>query len=95
FAVVSFWGCTDRDCEGRMSSVLKMAAVPIVPQNICKEAYPYSIYPSMLCAGFVEDGSKDAYRGDSSDPLVVEDVAHRLLIGLVSWGNSCACPGYP
>ncbi|CAG7824368.1 unnamed protein product, partial [Allacma fusca] len=95
FAVVSGWGCTDRDCEGRMSSVLKRAAVPIVPQNICMEAYPYSIYPSMFCAGFVEGGSKDACRGDSGGPLVVEDGAHRLLIGLVSWGNSCACPGYP
>ncbi|CAG7716460.1 unnamed protein product, partial [Allacma fusca] len=78
FAVVSGWGCTDRDCEGRMSSVLKRAAVPIVPQNICKEAYPYSIYPSMFCAGFVEGGSKDACRGDSGGPLVVEDGAHRL-----------------
>ena len=44
----------------------------------------------MICAG-VPDGGKDACLGDSGGPLVVGD----KLVGIVSWGLSCALTDYP
>jgi trypsin len=44
----------------------------------------------MICAG-VTGGGKDACQGDSGGPLVVGN----QLVGIVSWGLSCALPDYP
>jgi len=44
----------------------------------------------MICAG-VPEGGKDACQGDSGGPLVVGG----QLVGIVSWGLSCALPDYP
>jgi trypsin len=44
----------------------------------------------MICAG-VPQGGKDACQGDSGGPLVVQD----KLVGIVSWGLSCALAAYP
>lgn len=45
----------------------------------------------MICAGY-PDGGMDACYGDSGGPLVDDK---RNLIGIVSWGSSCALPGKP
>ncbi len=52
------------------------------------------IKDNMLCAG-VEDGSKDVCNGDSGGPLVVETSTGWQQVGIVSWGEGCAAPGYP
>ena len=56
----------------------------------CKESYgENSIWDeSMLCAG---EAGKDSCEGDSGGPLTYNDVH----IGIVSWGQGCALPGYP
>ena len=45
----------------------------------------------MFCAGYIDVGEKDACQGDSGGPVIMNDE----LIGLVSWGYSCASPKYP
>lgn len=50
------------------------------------------ILPSMICAGYVGKGGKDACQGDSGGPLT-NTVPQ--LIGIVSWGYRCAEPLKP
>ena len=45
---------------------------------------------NMICAA-VSGGGKDACQGDSGGPLVVDG----KLVGIVSWGLSCALADYP
>lgn len=72
--------------------------VPIVNQQLCGQLYDavlnraQTIQPSMICAGYVKDGGKDACSGDSGGPLVD---SKPQLIGVVSWGCGCANPFKP
>nr|AAT66249.1 trypsin precursor [Mayetiola destructor] len=96
--LVSGWGNTQNNSLSR--ELLRGAHVPIVNQRVCDAAYEkYSgVTPRMICAGFYEEGGKDACQGDSGGPLV--DVESSLdgkpiLVGVVSWGYGCAQPMYP
>ncbi|KAJ8941051.1 hypothetical protein NQ314_010504 [Rhamnusium bicolor] len=54
------------------------------------------ISDNMLCAGYPQVGKKDSCQGDSGGPLITKKPDSRYeLIGVVSWGNGCARPGYP
>ncbi|GJQ74672.1 hypothetical protein Trydic_g21524 [Trypoxylus dichotomus] len=86
--VVSGWGTTS--AGGSASIVLRSVEVPIASLTKCTEDYSQQIYAGMMCAGYVE-GQKDACQGDSGGPLVCQGV----LAGVVSWGYSCASPGFP
>lgn len=44
----------------------------------------------MLCAGY-ELGGKDSCQFDSGGPLI----ENSTVVGIVSWGRSCALVGYP
>lgn len=66
--------------------------MPIVGQADCRKAYGEDgIADTMICAGLLDVGGKDACEGDSGGPLVVNGV----VAGIVSWGAGCAQPNAP
>ncbi|XP_031638810.1 polyserase-2-like [Contarinia nasturtii] len=94
---VSGWGNTHNSSESRLQ--LRGAEVPLVNQKKCHIAYARygGVSPRMICAGFYENGGKDACQGDSGGPLVAfsQDGGEPRLVGIVSWGEGCAKPLYP
>lgn len=89
--LVSGWGETQSYEEP--NDILRAVVVPVVNRTECAEANKdvLPVTESMICAGFVAEGGKDACQGDSGGPLVVDG----QLAGVVSWGRGCAEPGYP
>nr|AVA17396.1 putative Per a allergen [Periplaneta americana] len=86
-AVVSGWGDTTED--GELAEELQQVKIPLLPHWECKWLYkPKKITTNMFCAGRSE---KDACQGDSGGPLV----KFKRQIGIVSWGEGCARPGFP
>ncbi|XP_026666904.1 trypsin-4-like isoform X2 [Ceratina calcarata] len=89
-AVVTGWGVTRGG--GAVTARLRKVEVPLVSNAQCSRLYmTRPITRRMICAGYVNDGGKDACQGDSGGPLV----QHDKLIGIVSWGFGCARPSYP
>ncbi|MBB4910462.1 S1 family peptidase [Actinophytocola algeriensis] len=86
------WGTTE---SGSTSDTLRKVDVPVVSDAACTESYADQYdAASMVCAGLAE-GGKDSCQGDSGGPLVgVAADGTRKLIGIVSWGQGCAEPGY-
>ncbi|XP_058837336.1 trypsin 5G1-like [Topomyia yanbarensis] len=84
---VSGWGATSVRAEQ-----LHATYVPIIGLDKCRYLYKdlHSITDRMICAGYPQ-GGKGACERDSGGPLV----DGRKLVGLVSWGESCAQPGLP
>jgi secreted trypsin-like serine protease len=93
------WNGTDYPLD------LQTATFPIIANSTCATIYPEGRTAhneptefraqSMLCAGRLEGGT-DSCRGDSGGPLVVEPSgSHPRLVGVVSWGDSCAEPNLP
>lgn len=77
-----------------LSDELQWVDVPIVSDAECADLYYavfYDVEPAMICAGYVDEGGKDACQGDSGGPLV----SAGQLIGIVSWGLGCARPQLP
>ncbi|MER5181956.1 serine protease [Streptomyces sp. NPDC002896] len=92
-ATVYGWG--DTTGAGQYSRTLRAAQVRVLPDALCKKAYPGTregtyVAASMLCAG-ERAGGRDACQGDSGGPLV----AKGRLVGLVSWGSGCGWAGSP
>jgi len=88
--ITAGWGYTSEGAYD-VSSVLRKVTVPLVTPAVCGAAYPGSITPNMICAGFAE-GGKDSCQGDSGGPLVVSTPQGKVLAGVVSWGEGCARP---
>lgn len=62
--------------------------------------YGAGITDQMLCAGFVDEGGKDACQGDSGGPLSLRETTNDgnvvdTIVGVVSWGIGCAEKKYP
>ncbi|KAL6422449.1 hypothetical protein ACFW04_010628 [Cataglyphis niger] len=94
-AIASGWGTLKED--GKPSCLLQEVEVPVMSLQECRNTSysPRMISDNMLCAGYLE-GKKDSCQGDSGGPLVTEREDKKYeLIGVVSWGNGCARPGYP
>ncbi|XP_060525228.1 venom protease isoform X1 [Cylas formicarius] len=95
-ATAAGWGTLKED--GKPSCILQEVDVPVISNEECRNTN-YSakmISDNMLCAGYPAVGQKDSCQGDSGGPLIVEKPDQRYeLIGVVSWGNGCARPGYP
>lgn len=86
------WGSTYYG--GRESASLREAQLPIWNTSTCDDAYFQPITEVFMCAGLV-DGGRDACQGDSGGPLQLYMDGNWVQIGLVSFGNRCAEPGYP
>jgi trypsin len=89
-AVVSGWGTLTPG--GSLPSQLQAVEVFITDRAECNSAYASygGITVNMICAA-VPGGGKDACQGDSGGPLVVDG----KLVGIVSWGLSCALADFP
>ncbi|XP_060532673.1 trypsin-2-like [Cylas formicarius] len=89
-AVVSGWGAQFSYVQG-LTPQLRSVEVTILERRPCQFSYKWlAITPRMFCAGYM-GGGKDSCQGDSGGPLVIDN----KLYGLVSFGLSCAKPGYP
>jgi secreted trypsin-like serine protease len=90
---VAGWG---RTTEGGFSSrYLLKAQVPFVSDSTCRNAYSYLVASEMICAGYSQ-GGVDTCQGDSGGPMFRPDANNNWIqVGIVSFGNGCARPGYP
>ncbi|XP_030756654.1 transmembrane protease serine 3-like [Sitophilus oryzae] len=91
---ISGWGSQDARSPGKISPILKSAAVPILSLDTCRKEGVYggryqSILDSMICAGHLKGGI-DACGGDSGSPLICQNHGRYEVVGLVSWGDGCA-----
>ena len=104
-ARVAGWGNTSPTGD-RYPELLRVGDVVIFPQASCGAGERYVVNgvrffgfskndansDNMLCAaGAAKDGRIiDACQGDSGGPLIVGTGADRRLVGVVSWGETCA-----
>ncbi|XP_045505113.1 vitellin-degrading protease-like [Colias croceus] len=77
------FGRTNPYDPNSFSNILLAVDVPYVTDRICAKTYGKELTKHMICAG--EEG-KDSCQNDSGGPLVYKD----KLIGIVSFGRSCA-----
>ncbi|XP_066930481.1 uncharacterized protein [Clytia hemisphaerica] len=95
-ATVAGWGSTSPHDTQQISQELRSAEVKVVSHKKCNKANSFngSVLKDMFCAS--GDG-KDACYSDSGGPLMVRDGCRDewVLIGVVSWGKSCAHKDYP
>ncbi|XP_026734167.1 trypsin CFT-1-like isoform X2 [Trichoplusia ni] len=94
------WGKTNPILESG-SLYLQEVTVRTVNLSTCYSRYEelnnpalneyYPVTSSMLCAGILDVGGKDACQGDSGGPLIYSGV----VVGVTSWGYGCGQPRYP
>ncbi|KAG7304661.1 hypothetical protein JYU34_010003 [Plutella xylostella] len=83
------WGHTQ--VAGLPSPVLQDVTIYTVNYDECFRRYGSALSESMICAGILDVGGKDACQMDSGGPLYYGDV----LVGVVSWGYGCGSPRFP
>ncbi|KAK7081257.1 hypothetical protein SK128_014418 [Halocaridina rubra] len=99
---VAGWGLTDETVNGGTpSKILKKVAVKVINRTTCEDWYQQLVgssnplYDSHICAG-LEEGGKDACRGDSGGPLMKSNnIGRQENIGVVSAGVGCGQPKVP
>lgn len=74
-------------------NALRQVTLPVVTNTQCNSVYGGTITDSMMCAGFFS-GGKDSCQGDSGGPLIINRNSRWELVGVTSWGEGCAEPGY-
>ncbi|AJE86250.1 S1 family peptidase [Streptomyces physcomitrii] len=92
---VAGWGA-DKEGGDQQRYLLK-AEVPFVDDAACGNAYGDDLTPDEeICAGLIEEGGVDTCQGDSGGPMFRKDDSGAFIqVGIVSWGQGCAQPGYP
>ncbi|WP_158564314.1 trypsin-like serine protease [Jiangella anatolica] len=98
FTVIG-WGDLE-DGAGEGSQFLQEVRVPAVSDEDCAAAYGEEFTADAeLCGGDIENGGVDSCQGDSGGPLLANtgtvDAPEYTQVGVVSWGNGCAQPGFP
>uniref|UniRef100_A0A3Q2DFJ1 Peptidase S1 domain-containing protein n=1 Tax=Cyprinodon variegatus TaxID=28743 RepID=A0A3Q2DFJ1_CYPVA len=80
---------------GSLTNLLQKAAVNIIKQKDCQQAYGNVLTPNMMCAGLME-GGRDSCLGDSGGPLTCRHHSGQWFIaGVTSWGHGCGRSGFP
>uniref|UniRef100_A0A3Q3XNB7 Peptidase S1 domain-containing protein n=1 Tax=Mola mola TaxID=94237 RepID=A0A3Q3XNB7_MOLML len=80
---------------GSLTNLLQKAAVNIIDQADCQQAYANVLTPNMMCAGHME-GGRDTCLGDSGGPLACRQLPGQWFIaGVTSWGHGCGRIGFP
>jgi len=97
-ATIAGWGVTEEGAEDAPDTLQK-AQVPITTDEYCANAYSaddgWDFDPeTMVCAGYPQGGT-DTCQGDSGGPLFADASGVRRVVGVTSFGNGCAEPGYP
>ena len=88
-ALVTGWGTLQQG--GEHQDILQQGTVTTMTNQQCRRRY--NITDNMICARGV---GRDSCQGDSGGPLAVQaDGRHYSVIGVVSWAEGCAKPGYP
>jgi LPXTG-motif cell wall-anchored protein len=95
FTVIG-WGDLEEGA-GEGSQFLQQVRVPAVSDEDCAAAYGADFTADAeLCGGDLENGGVDSCQGDSGGPLLVPNEGDGYTqVGVVSWGNGCAQPGFP
>lgn len=85
-SVVAGWGTASSG--GNTSSILLQGDLDVVSDPDCAAAHGEGFQtPAMICAGAP---SRDSCQGDSGGPLFAN-----VQVGIVSFGQGCADPGFP
>ncbi|GJQ67119.1 hypothetical protein Trydic_g19779 [Trypoxylus dichotomus] len=93
---VAGWGFINVTTE-ETSRFLQKAYVSPYNLNKCNETYfnsprPKTILPTHLCALSVNITPQDTCQGDSGGPIVIDYGSKQILVGITSYGRSCAGP---
>ncbi|MFM8745694.1 MAG: trypsin-like serine protease [Aestuariivirga sp.] len=89
---VTGWGWLS--LSGDSPSNLQQVDVPFVPTVSGACGSQEDVTPRMICAG--GEAGKDSCKGDSGGPLTINrGSGFTELVGIVSFGEDCALPGYP
>jgi secreted trypsin-like serine protease len=92
---VAGWGARWPLAPYNFPQRLEQVTMPVIPQDVCAQAYGDELTENMLCAGEIS-GGRDSCLGDSGGPLMQRDKAGMWRhVGVVSWGEVCAAPGFP
>ncbi|KAF2354596.1 Serine proteases trypsin domain [Trinorchestia longiramus] len=94
---VSGWGVTNTADYEHKPDRLQAASIPLLAAEVCERETVHGkiqFGPGMVCAGYLQ-GTVDACGGDSGGPLVCEVNGSFNVLGIVSWGSSCAKPNKP
>jgi hypothetical protein len=93
-ATVVGWGDTHTD--DRYPRTPRHTQVVVAGDDLCAQTFGSEYDPaSMLCAGDLEAGGRDACRGDEGGPLLVRSGGEWMQIGLYSWGVGCGRRAFP
>ncbi|XP_039751348.1 trypsin CFT-1-like [Pararge aegeria] len=100
---VAGWGLTHFE-NLEVSDELQHTYLFIINQDLCTKRYAElgqqpgnenmitRVTPEMMCSGILDVGGKDACSGDSGGPVVH---GGDIIVGVTSWGYTCAHPLYP
>ncbi|CAF1473360.1 unnamed protein product, partial [Adineta steineri] len=83
--LVTGWGSTQGTGDYRY---LREVEVPIQSNDQC--ALKSISWKTSLCAGLCENATCAACQGDSGGPMIIWRNDRWHLVGLISWGFSCA-----
>ena len=90
--VATGWG-TEAEGAETFPTELQQVTMKQQPDSVCAKAYGSEfLIKSMSCAS---SPGKDTCQGDSGGPLVLKRNNVWVQVGITSWGDGCAEPGYP